>query len=138
MRHFLLNFTLLFLVGCIQPPSDELLFLPLEPVATPAVEPFLIIEADILDAATQRPLTADVYLVHGAQYRQPTSADLIAPVTQHFAVQLPAQSDSWFILRAPGYQDWKFRFHYRLKTSRKLTGPIRLEHLPVEQQMAIT
>ena len=54
---------------------------------------------------------------------------------QHVVVQLPAQSDSWFIIRAPGYQEWKLRFHYSLQTSRKLTGPVRLQRMPVKEMI---
>jgi hypothetical protein len=49
---------------------------------------------------------------------------------QRTALQLPAQSDGWLIVRAPGYEDWRLRLHYQVKTNRKLSGLVQLRSLP--------
>jgi hypothetical protein len=124
MRQLFLILTLLFLAGCTVTPTSVQLSLPVVSAQTPTADPFLVVEAPIIDAATHQPVAADLYVITGAHYHEPTSADLVARATQHFAIQLDPQSDSWIVVRAPGYQDWKLRFHYNLKTSRKLTGPV--------------
>lgn len=86
-----------------------------------------MVEGAIIDAVTHQPVTADVYIVNAREYRTPTPAERVLHDTQHFEIQLHSQLDGWFVVRAPGYEDWSLRLHYRLKTSRKLSGPIQLQ-----------
>jgi hypothetical protein len=148
MRHLFLILTLL-LTSCApspttnqtnvsqpaptQIPTNDLLYLPLDPGGPPEADPFLLVEATIIDAVTHQPVNADLYIVNAAAYREPNPSDLVLRNTQHFEIKLLAQSDSWFVVRAPGYEEWSLRLHYRLKTSRKLTGPVRLQRLPAEK-----
>jgi hypothetical protein len=74
-------------------------------------------------------VTADLYIVHATEYREPTPDELALRAIDQFALQLPAQSDGWLVVRAPGYADWQLRLHYQVKTSRKLSGPIQLQRL---------
>jgi hypothetical protein len=89
-----------------------------------------VIEAAITDAVTKRPVAADIYIIQAKQEREPTPDDLIAHATEHVEIKLLSQLDGWFVVRAPGDEDWKLRLHNRLKTSRKLSGPIQLQRLP--------
>jgi hypothetical protein len=72
-------------------------------------------------------VAANVYIVHATEYREPTPLELMMYNTERVEMKLPATLDSWFVIRAPGYADWPLRLHYRLKTSRKLSGPIQLQ-----------
>lgn len=153
MRYLLL-FTLLLLTGCMpahaattdpistsqwlpaQIPASGLLYLPLDSAGAPEDNPILVVEGAIIDAVTRQPVTADVYIVKARDYRTPVPAERVLHGADHFEIQLLSQLDGWFVVRAPGYQDWKLRFHYRLKTSRKLSGPIQLKRLPVNHPVA--
>jgi hypothetical protein len=149
MRYLLLCFTLLLLAGCMpahaatidsistsqwlpaQIPASGLLYLPLDPAGAPEDNPILVVEGTIIDAATHQPVTADVYIVNAREYRTPTPAERVLHSTEHFEIQLLSHLDGWFVVRAPGYEDWTLRLHYRLKTSRKLSGPVQLRRLSV-------
>ena len=107
-------------------PNRGLLYLPLESEGTPEANPTLVVEATIVDAITHQPVTADVYVVNAAEYREPIPDELVLRTTEHFEIQFPSQSDHWFLVRAPGYEDWKLHLSYRLRSSRKLSGPIKV------------
>lgn len=153
MRYYFVIFTALLSVGCAAAPSATpaptpqplptsvpaggLLYLPLESTGTPEANPILVIEGVIIDAVLHRPVAADVYVIRAGEYRAPTPDERVLHGAARFEIQLRAQLDGWFVVRAPGYEDWKLRLQYHLRTSRKLTGPIRLRRLPGGRQIAL-
>jgi hypothetical protein len=153
MRHCSLLIAALLLAGCLatpapaaptstpvwlptQIPENGLIYLPLEPAGTPEANPVLVVDLAIIDAMTQQPVAVDVYIVNAREYREPTRAERMAHNTEQVALKLPAELDGWFVLRVPGDEDWTLRLHYRLKTSRKLSGPIQLKRFSVKDQAA--
>ena len=80
-------------------------------------------------------MRADVYIVESEEYREPTAAEQVLAGSQDFEITLLDELDGWLVVKAEGYETWKLRLRYHIKTSRRLGGPIQLTPLPRTGQL---
>ena len=115
-------------------PPGAYVQVPLEAAGTPEAIPLLVIRSSIMDEETERPVRGDVYVVDSVAYREPE------PYEQHYAgvdafeLALFGDINAWLIVKAPGNETWRLRLSFNLKTSRELTGPVRLRKVAGEGQ----
>lgn len=116
-------------------PAGGMVFAPLDPSGTPEASPVLLVNATVFDGVTGQPVIADVYIVVSEEYREPTAVEQVLAGSQDFEITLLDELDGWLVVKAEGYETWKLRLRYHIKTSRRLGGPIQLMPLPRPGQL---
>ena len=113
-------------------PSGAALVVPLDPAGTPEAMPLLVIRLSIMDEETGEPVRGDVYIVDSFDYREPLPNDQRYASVEDFELALFGDINAWLIVKAPGYETWRIRLSFNLKTSRELTGPVQMRRVQGE------
>jgi len=116
-------------------PADHngLLYIELPPGGTPEADPTVTLTAYIIDSVTEAPVVATVYLYEDLFERSPQPDDRLAANVTGFALELPAVYSGHLVVRADGYHEWNFVLQHRVKTSRVMTLPVRMERVTGEE-----